>query len=67
MITNQPASLHRPYMEKIYADFNGPRTDLSYVFYSEMDNFIFGNNCTTPFARGAVSGPDQLRQRWRLR
>ena len=61
-ITNQPASLHRPYMEQIYADFNGPRTDLSYV-YSEMDNFIFGNNCTTPFARGAVSGPDQLRQR----
>ena len=61
-ITNQPASLQRPYMEKIYADFNGPRTDLSYV-YSEMDNFIFGNNCATPFARGAVGGPDQLRQR----
>ena len=61
-ITNQPASLHRPYMEKIYADFNGPRTDLTYLF-SEMDNFIFGNNCVTPFARGAVAGPDQLRQR----
>ena len=61
-ITNQPASLHRPYMEQIYADFNGPRTDLTYL-YSEMDNFIFGNNCTTPFARGAVGGPDQLRQR----
>ncbi len=61
-ITNQPASLQRPYMEKIYADFNGPRTDLSYV-YSEMDSFIFGNNCTTPFARGAVGGTDQLRQR----
>lgn len=61
-ITNQPASLHRPYMEAIYADFNGPRTEDTYV-YSEMDNFIFGNNCTTPFARGAVAGPDQLRQR----
>ena len=61
-ITNQPASLHRPYMEKIYADFNGPRTDLTYV-YSEQDNFIYGNNCPTPFARGAVGGPDQLRQR----
>lgn len=61
-ITNQPASLHRPYMEGIYADFNGSRTDATYVF-SEMDNFIFGNNCTTPFARGAVSGADQLRQR----
>jgi uncharacterized protein (DUF1800 family) len=61
-ITNQPASLHRPYMEAIYADFNGPRTEDTYV-YSEMDDFIFGNNCTTAFARGAVAGPDQLRQR----
>jgi hypothetical protein len=52
-ITNAPATLHRPYIEKIYADFNGPRTDLTYL-YSEMDNFIFGNNCTTPFARGGV-------------
>jgi uncharacterized protein (DUF1800 family) len=61
-ITNAPASLHRPYIEQIYADFNGPRTDLTYL-YSEMDNFIFGNNCTTPFARAALSGADQLRQR----
>ena len=61
-ITNAPASLHRPYMEKIYADFYGPRTDLTYL-YSEQDNFIFGNNCTTPFARAAIGGPDQLRQR----
>jgi len=61
-MTNAPATLHRPYIEKIYADFNGPRTDLTYL-YSEMDNFIFGNNCTTPFARAALSGSDQLRQR----
>lgn len=61
-MTNVPATLHRPYMEQIYADFNGPRTDLTYL-YSEMDDFIFGNNCTTPFARAALSGPDQLRQR----
>jgi uncharacterized protein (DUF1800 family) len=61
-ITNAPATWHRPYMEQIYADFNGPRTDLTYL-YSEMDNFIFGNNCTTPFARAALSGSDQLRQR----
>ncbi len=61
-ITNAPATLHRPYIGRIYADFNGPRTDLTYL-YSEMDNFIFGNNCTTPFARAALSGPDQLRQR----
>jgi uncharacterized protein (DUF1800 family) len=61
-ITNAPATLHRPYIEQIYADFNGPRTDLTYL-YSEMDDFIFGNNCTTPFARAALSGSDQLRQR----
>ena len=61
-ITNQPASLHRKYIEGIYADFNGPRTDLTYSF-NEMDQFINGNNATTPFARAAIAGPDQLRQR----
>jgi uncharacterized protein (DUF1800 family) len=61
-ITNQPASLHRPYIEAIYRDFNGARTELTYSF-NEMDQFINGNNCTTPFARGAIGGPDQLRQR----
>ncbi|MEY3895738.1 MAG: hypothetical protein RLZZ214_1258, partial [Verrucomicrobiota bacterium] len=25
--------------------------------------FVFGNNITTPFARNAIAGPDQLRQR----
>ncbi|MEI6085248.1 MAG: DUF1800 family protein [Verrucomicrobiota bacterium] len=58
----QPATLHRKYIEQIYADFNGPRTDLTYSF-NDMDQFINGNNCTTPFARAAVGGPDQLRQR----
>lgn len=61
-ITNQPAMLHRKYIEQIYADFNGPRTDLTYS-YNVMDQFINGNNCTTPFARAAIGGPDQLRQR----
>jgi uncharacterized protein (DUF1800 family) len=61
-ITNQPATLHRRYIEQIYADFNGPRTDLTYSFNS-MDDFINGNNSTTPFARAAIGGPDQLRQR----
>jgi len=61
-ITNQPATLHRKYIEQIYTDFNGPRTDLTYSF-SEMDQFIIGNNATTPFARAAVAGTDQLRQR----
>ncbi len=61
-ITNAPATLHRPYIEQIYADFNGPRTDLTYSF-NELDQFVNGNNATTPFARAAIAGPDQLRQR----
>ena len=61
-ITRAPATPHRKYIEQIYADFNGPRTDLTYSF-NEMDQSINGNNCTTPFARAAIGGPDQLRQR----
>ncbi|HEY6170243.1 MAG TPA: DUF1800 family protein, partial [Verrucomicrobiae bacterium] len=61
-ITNQPATLHKKYIEQIEADFNGPRTDLTYSF-NDMDQYINGNNCTTPFARAAIGGPDQLRQR----
>ncbi len=61
-ITNQPATLHRKYVNQIYADFNGARTDHTYDFNSQ-DNYIFGNNVTTPFARAAIGGPDQLRQR----
>ncbi len=61
-ISNAPATLHRRYVEQIYADFNGPRTDLTYSF-NVMDQYINGNNCPTPFARAATRGPDQLRQR----
>ena len=61
-ITNQPPTFHRRYIEQIYADFNGARTDRSYS-YDSLNDFIYGNNCTTPFARGAIAGPDQLRQR----
>jgi uncharacterized protein (DUF1800 family) len=61
-ITNAPASRHRPYIESIYADFFGPRVDLTYNF-NEGSEFLYGNNCPTPFARAAIGGPDQLRQR----
>jgi uncharacterized protein (DUF1800 family) len=61
-ILHQPASLHRPYIEQIYADYFGPRTDLTYS-YAEESRLIRGQNCPTPFARAALSGPDQLRQR----
>ena len=61
-ITNATPTLHRKYIEQIYADFNGPRTDLTYSF-NDMSQILYGNNCTTPFARAAIAGPDQLRQR----
>jgi uncharacterized protein (DUF1800 family) len=61
-ITNQPATSHRKYVDQIYADFYSTRTDHGYIFDSQ-NNFIYGNNVTTPFARAAIGGPDQLRQR----
>jgi len=57
-----PPSLHRPYIESIYSDFRGPRTDHTYSA-NQMDSFVDGTNATTPFFRAAVAGPDQLRQR----
>jgi uncharacterized protein (DUF1800 family) len=61
-ISNIPPTYHRRYAEQIYADFYGSRTDVTYSF-DAMNNFIYGNNCTTAFARGAIGGRDQLRQR----
>lgn len=58
----QPPTFHRPYIEEIYADFNGARTDLTYT-HNAIDHFLHGNNATTPFARAAIGGSDQLRQR----
>ena len=61
-ITNQPATRHRKYIEQIYADFYAAHTDHTYSFNDQFF-YIFGNNVTTPFARAAIGGPDQLRQR----
>ncbi len=61
-ITNQPASLHRKYIDQIETDFSNGHTDHGYS-YNEQDGYIFGNNVTTSFARAAVGGGDQLRQR----
>ncbi|RYD43772.1 MAG: DUF1800 family protein, partial [Verrucomicrobiaceae bacterium] len=57
-----PASLHQPYIKEIKADAAGPRIDKSYNL-NTLDNFVHGNNITTPFARAAIAGDDQLRQR----
>ncbi len=58
----KPATLHSTYIRGIYTDFAGQRADLTYN-YSQMDQFIFGNNLPTAFARAAMQGDDQLRQR----
>jgi len=57
-----PPSYTQPYIKQIKADGAGPRADKTYNF-NELDQFVFGNNVTTPFARNAVGAPDQLRQR----
>jgi uncharacterized protein (DUF1800 family) len=57
-----PPSLLQPYIREIKADGAGPRSDPYYNF-NEQDQFVFGNNITTPFARNAIGGADQLRQR----
>lgn len=57
-----PPTYLRPYIRRIKEDSAGPRADRTYNF-NELDRFIHGNNVTTPFARNAVSAPDQLRQR----
>lgn len=61
-INNQPATLHRDYIEGIFRDFDGPRTALNYSFNS-MSDFVNGENVQTAFARAATTSPDQLRQR----
>ncbi|MGJ8723804.1 MAG: DUF1800 family protein [Roseibacillus sp.] len=61
-IMGQPPTHHRDYVDEISQDFHGPRTDLTYS-YNVGSDFIDGNNVQTAFARAAISGPDQLRQR----
>lgn len=58
----KPATLQSTYIKGIVADFHGPRGRTDYVANKD-DNFIFGNNLQTAFARAAIQGQDQLRQR----
>ncbi|WP_367871612.1 DUF1800 family protein [Luteolibacter sp. Populi] len=58
----KPRSLLSPYIQQIKADAAGAQIDPTYNF-NDLDRFVFGNNMTTPFARNAISGQDQLRQR----
>ncbi len=55
-----PATLHQPVIQAMVADLRGPQLDLSY-YHGDTD--VRGANAATAFARAAVAGPDQLRQR----
>lgn len=55
-------TLHSDYIQSIQDDLLGQRAVLKYS-YNSSDNFINGNNMMTTFARAAIGGDDQLRQR----
>ena len=57
-----PPTFHTPYIAEVKRDAAGNNIDPTYN-YSDQDKFLFGNNATTPFARAAMGGEDQLRQR----
>ncbi|MEO5913745.1 MAG: DUF1800 family protein [Luteolibacter sp.] len=59
-IASQPATYQRPVIEAMLRDLRGPRLDLSYNFNNQDIN---GNNTASAFARAAIAGQDQLRQR----
>jgi uncharacterized protein (DUF1800 family) len=59
-ITAQPASYHQPIIEAMVQDLRGPKLDLTYS-YNNLE--LNGNNAPSAFARTALSGSDQLRQR----
>lgn len=63
--TALPPTLHSTYIKAIDADVVGQRTGLGgYNRSLEVDGpFLFGNNMMTAFARAAIQGEDQLRQR----
>lgn len=59
---DQAPTLQSAYARAAYADFEGARTSKEY-YPNLVDNYLYGQNQLTGFARGAVQGPDQLRQR----
>lgn len=56
----QPPSYQRPVIEAMIRDLRGPRIDLTYQFNNQE---VGDSNTASAFARGAIAGPDQLRQR----
>ncbi len=61
---SQSQTRHSDYIKEIYQDMTGPRARTNYSRGGEgLDPFLFGNNMQTAFARAAIQGSDQLRQR----
>jgi uncharacterized protein (DUF1800 family) len=60
-IESQPATHHEDYIREIENDLNGPRVDNSY--HIANNERLEDGNLQSAFARAAISGPDQLRQR----
>lgn len=54
-------TLHSTYIKKIFEDVQGAHTDR--LYNTNDSRFLFGNNMMSAFARAAVQGDDQLRQR----
>lgn len=61
-INRQPATYQLPYLSGIVKDYYGPRNDLTYSYNSLVEN-VRQANFSTSFARAAIGGRDQLRQR----
>lgn len=59
-VSTQLPTYQRPVIEAMVQDLHGPRLDLSYN-YNNQD--VSGSNTASAFARAAIGGPDQLRQR----
>jgi uncharacterized protein (DUF1800 family) len=60
----KPSTLHSTYIKGIYEDIFSQRQKRDYSFGgTDEDPFLFGNNMMTAFARAAIQGQDQLRQR----
>ncbi|WP_395735999.1 DUF1800 family protein [Prosthecobacter sp.] len=58
---NKTPTLHSTYIQKINDDVQGAHTDTTYN--TNDTRLLFGNNMMSAFARAAVQGDDQLRQR----
>ena len=56
-------TLHRPYLEEITSDFLGARVNQRDYRYNTGANRVESTNLQSAFARAAIHGEDQLRQR----